>query len=245
MDKPKLLITGANGLIGNILWEGLADVYDLTGVDVDGGDDERISAADLSNYAEIEAVMQSTSPQYVIHLAADPWPDAGWESILKNNIVATRNIYESARVAGVKRVVFASSNHAVAGYEQQLPPGGKVTPQDPPRPVSYYGVSKAFGEAIAHMFFQSHQLESICLRIGSVREEDRPAEKQREKELWISHRDLVQLFQRSLEARVRFGIYFGISNNREAYLDIGSAIDELGYKPQDDSFAVSAPVDQV
>jgi nucleoside-diphosphate-sugar epimerase len=179
--------------------------------------------------------MQSVTPWYVIHLAANPSPTAVWESILKNNIIGTRNVYEAARTSGVKRVVYASSNHAVGGYEQGLEEGEKVTPQEPPKPVSYYGVSKVFGEGLANMYYQRYQLESICLRIGSVRRENHPAESQRERRIWISHRDLVQLFRTSLEAAVDFGIYFGVSGNSNTYLDISSAIAELGYRPQDNS----------
>jgi nucleoside-diphosphate-sugar epimerase len=236
MEKPKLFITGANGLIGNILWEGLAGTYELYGVDVEGGGDRNIAVADLSSPEEIESTMVAAGPHLLIHLAADPSPDANWESVLTNNIIATRNVYEAARKVGVKRVVFASSNHVVAGYEDDLPAGGKIAPQDPPRPVSYYGASKVFGEAVAHMYYECYGLESICLRIGAVQDNDQPAENLREKQLWISHRDLVYLFQRSLEARVGFGIYFGISDNRQTYLDIRNAVEELGYRPQDDSF---------
>jgi nucleoside-diphosphate-sugar epimerase len=154
---------------------------------------------------------------------------------LKNNIIGTHNVYEAARTAGVKRVVFASSNHAVGGYEQGLAEGEKVTTNDPPKPVSYYGVSKVFGEALANMYYQRYQLESICLRIGSVNKQNRPAESSRERRIWISHRDLVQLFHKSLEAKVGFGIYFGVSGNKDTYLDINNAIEELRYWPEDDS----------
>ena len=238
MQKPKLLITGANGLIGNILWKGLADSYDLYGVDLKAGDEERITLADISSFPEIEARLKSVVPRYLIHLAADPHPDAGWESILKNNIIGTRNVYAAARAAGVKRVVFASSNHVVDGYEQDLPPSGKVTVQDPPRPLNYYGAGKLFGEGLARMYYDRYQLESICLRIGSVRQSDLP-KGDREKKLWLSHRDLLQLFRKSLQAELGFGVYFGISDNRQAFLDIRNAIEELGYQPQDDSYSIN------
>jgi NAD+ dependent glucose-6-phosphate dehydrogenase len=234
MEKPKLLITGASGLIGNILWKGLADTYDLYGVDLKAGGKERITIADIASFPEIEGAIQSIAPRYVIHLAADPHPDAAWESILKTNIIGTRNVYAAARVAGVKRVVFASSNHVVDGYEQDLPPRGKVTIQDPPRPLNYYGAGKLFGEGLARMFYDRYRLESICLRIGSVRQSDRP-KSEREKKLWLSHRDLVQLFRKSLQAELGFGVYFGISDNRQAFLEIRNAIEELNYQPQDDS----------
>jgi NAD+ dependent glucose-6-phosphate dehydrogenase len=237
MEKPKLLITGANGLIGKILWKALADDYDLYGVDLKAGGEERIMVADIASFPEIEGIIKSVAPRYVIHLAADPHPDANWESILKNNIVGTRNVYAVARAAGVKRVVFASSNHVVDGYEQDLPESGKVTIQDPPRPLNYYGAGKLFGEGLARMFYDRYQLESICLRIGSVRQSDLP-KSEREKKLWLSHRDLVQLFRKSLQAEVGFGVYFGISDNRQAFLDIRNAIEELGYQPQDDSASI-------
>jgi NAD+ dependent glucose-6-phosphate dehydrogenase len=237
MQKPKLLITGANGLIGKILWKGLADTYDLYGVDFKAGGEKRIMVADIASFPQIEGAIQSIAPRYVIHLAADPHPNAAWESILKNNIIGTRNVFAAAQSAGVKRVVFASSNHVVDGYEQDLPASGKVTIQDPPRPLTYYGAGKLFGEGLARMFYDRYQLESICLRIGSVRQSDLP-KSEREKKLWLSHRDLVQLFRKSLQAEVGFGVYFGVSDNRQAFLDIHNAIEELGYQPQDDSASI-------
>jgi NAD+ dependent glucose-6-phosphate dehydrogenase len=234
MQKSKLLITGANGLIGNILWNGLADEYDLYGVDIKAGGEERITVVDIASFPELEESFKSISPRYLIHLAADPRPDAAWESILKNNITGTRNVYEAARAVGVERVVFASSNHVGDGYEQDLPESGKVTVQDPPRPLNYYGAAKLFGEGLARMYYDCYELESICLRIGAVRQSDLP-KGERVKKLWLSHRDLLQLFRKSLQAEVGFGVYFGISDNRQAFLDIGNAIQELGYQPQDDS----------
>jgi NAD+ dependent glucose-6-phosphate dehydrogenase len=119
MALEKLLITGASGVIGKILVPKLAQSYDVYSVDqkltpVPG----RLFKADLSDYEQIASVISTISDlRIIIHLAADANPDAAWQSVLKNNIVATRNLFEAAKEEGVKRIVFASSNHVTGGYE--------------------------------------------------------------------------------------------------------------------------------
>jgi nucleoside-diphosphate-sugar epimerase len=114
MALPKLLITGCNGLVGKILWENLKDTFDLYGLDISSGSaSEKILQADISEYKQVEsAFKQIPSLTYIVHLAGNPRMDADWDSVFINNIGGTKNIYEAARVFGVKRIVFASSNHA-------------------------------------------------------------------------------------------------------------------------------------
>jgi UDP-glucose 4-epimerase len=167
--------------------------------------------------------------------------DADWDSVFINNIGGTKNIYEAARVFGVKRIVFASSNHATGAYEgfppslhlQQAPK--RITTSDPIRPDGFYGVSKASGEAIARMYYELYDIESICLRIGSVTSANDPRVNPRYECTWLSHRDLAQLVKKSLLAEIKFGIYFGVSNNAKRFWDISNAEKELGYQPEDDA----------
>jgi len=181
--------------------------------------------------------------EYVVHLAADARSDAGWASVLSSNIVGARNVYEAARELHVRRVVFASSNHVTGAYEgfgenlhlhtQHEPT--KILTSDPIRPDGDYGVSKAFSEAVARYYCARWGIESICLRIGSVFRDDDPSKNARHRKTWLSHRDLVQLVRNSLTSNVVFGVYYGVSNNKGAFLDISQAREDLGYEPQDDA----------
>lgn len=237
----KLLITGSNGLIGGILWKSLADSFDLYGLDQQKQTDaQNVLQADISQPDQVEqAFRRIPDLTYVIHLAGDARVGADWDSAFHVNIGGTRNVYAAAQRHGVKRVVFASSNHVTGAYEG-FPPGlhtlqnvAMITTRDPIRPDGFYGVSKAAGEAIARMYFELHGLESICLRIGSVIREDNPAGNPRMQCTWLSHRDLVQLMRRSLLAEVKFGIYYGVSNNKNRFWNITDAERDLGYHPQD------------
>ena len=130
-----------------------------------------------------------------------------WETILQSNIIGCYNLFEAARRKGVKRVVFASSNHAVGFYPRYHRIGIDVTV----RPDSRYGVSKAFGEALGSLYADKHGLRVLCLRIGNVG--DKPLDKRR-LSIWISPEDLAQLVRIGLEhPDLRFEIFYGASNN--------------------------------
>jgi NAD+ dependent glucose-6-phosphate dehydrogenase len=243
MPLPKLLITGYAGLVGQVLWRGLADSFELYGMDIHKRESaDNVFQADISNPTEINAVFEQI-PQlsHVVHLAGDPRADADWESVLKNNIAGTRNLYEAARIHGVKRVVFASSNHVTGAYEG-FPPSlhtqsnpRLITPEDPIRPDGNYGVSKAAGEVLARMYYEFYGIESVCLRIGTVLNDDDPTRDPRHASTWLSHRDLVQLVKKSLLAKVPFAIYYGVSNNTKRFWDISNAQAEIGYRPESDA----------
>jgi nucleoside-diphosphate-sugar epimerase len=239
----KVLITGSSGLIGGILWKGLEDTYDLFGMDLHvAAAGVRASPADITRPEQVDAVFEKIPAlEYVIHLAGDPRVDADWDSAFHTNIGGTKNVYASAQRSGVKRVVYASSNHATGAYEG-FPPSlharekpGLVSVRDPVRPDGFYGVSKIAGEAIARMYYELYGLQSVCLRIGSVVKGDDPAYNPRLRSTWLSHRDLVQLVKCSLQADVGFGVYYGVSNNLRRFWDISGAERELGYHPQDDA----------
>jgi len=243
MGLPKLLITGSSGLIGKILWRNLAGQFDLYGVDICLSEQtDHLFRSDISNFEQVKTVFQGIMGlAYVVHLAGDSRADADWQSVFFNNINGTKNIYEMAKVSGVKRVIFASSNHVTGAYEG-FPPSlhNQTNPilisvQDPIRPDGNYGVSKAAGEAIARMYYDRYGIESICLRIGSVLKDDDPAKNARYQSTWLSHADLVQLIKKSLLAEIKFAIYYGVSNNRKRFWDISNAVAEIGYQPKDDA----------
>lgn len=244
MPKPKLLITGINGLIGRVICKPLERFYDICGLDITPPFSEQVFQADIADYQQVFQVFNAVTPvKHVIHLAAQSNPDTPWSPILRVNIEGTRNVYEAARESRVKRVVFVSSNHVTGAYEgfkphlrlHFEPEPTRISVRDPVRPDSDYGVSKAFGEVLARYYCARWGLESICLRIGSVLENNNPKTDPRFRRTWLSHRDLIHLVERSLHSNITFGIYYGVSNNKGAFWDISTARIELGYNPQDDA----------
>jgi len=261
--KKPVLITGAYGLIGNLLYAHLAaqpERYDVFGlaksvqpsartaaIQVTDIPAERLRLADLTDFAAVARAVAGVHT--IIHLAADPDGRAGWESVLASNIIGAHNLFEAARQAGVRRVVFASTNQVVFGYSTEEPFGAllsgrleEVDPQalrridhrQPTRPLSDYACSKVFGEALAHMYAYSHGLSCLCLRIGWVVSDD-SVPNPRAQTLWCSQRDIVQLLERCLNApdSLRFDVFFGQSDNRYNFVDIEHARQVLGYAPQD------------
>ena len=240
------LITGINGLIGTILRNAFHDAHDVYGIDLEGEFSDRVLSVDISNYQQTARALEQFRPmEAIIHLAGNPKVDASWESVLAANIIGTRNIFEAAREYQVPRVVYASSNHvtgAYHGFEPDLykytqPGPPMISPENPIRPDSDYGLSKAFGEAVARYYFDRWGIHAICLRIGSVLKNDDPTTESQNRRIWLSHRDLVQLVEKSLTSDVTFGIYYGISNNKDAFWDISNARADLGFEPVDDGSA--------
>jgi len=245
MSKNKLLITGINGRIGRLIREPLERSYQVWGCDLAGRFSERVMQVDMSWEDEMLGLFKRSGPfPLVIHLAADPRVDAPWDDVLRHNIIGTRHLYHAAQQSGTKRIVFASSNHATGAYEG-FPPQlhlkrdpHMISPADPIQPDSDYGVSKAFGETLARYYYERWDMDSICLRIGSVLEDDDPTKDPRTMKTWLSHRDLVQLVRKSLLADVGYGVYYGVSDNPGRFWDLSSARQELDYQPQDNAAEV-------
>lgn len=234
MIRPKILITGSKGLIGKILTGNLSDHFDIYGLDKNNGGDKHFKA-DVYNYADLDAVFSKlVSVDCIVHLAGDSRVDADWESVLINNIVGTRNIYECAKKHGIRKVVFGSSSHVTGAYGNSH----SITIQDPIRSDSDYGSSKAFGEIIARQYSDLYGIKSICLRIGWVMSDDDPTKNELALKMWLSHRDLVELMRRSILSDIHFGVYYGVSNNRERFWHISDAEKEIGYKPKDDAYSL-------
>src|SRR3990167_2582770 len=244
-NKPVVLITGSEGNVGSVLKRTLADQYEVYTMDKAGTESGRHQRVDLSNYPALQqAVTSIPHLDYIVHLGADPREDAPWESVLQNNIVGTANLYECALAQKVSKVIFASTTHVVGGYpgyprKIELIEGRKLTVDDPLKPDGYYARSKRLGELLTREYYLMHGLPSICIRIGTITSVDDPHHEERREpyiKLWSSHGDITQLVKLSLQhEEVPFGIYWGISNNTGAYLDISNAELELGYKPQDNS----------
>lgn len=237
--SEKILITGSEGLIGKVIEPELKKKYELYFLDIKEKKDSNYFKADIGKVEQLEGVFNKL-PQIdiIIHLAADPRPNASWRDVLNKNIIGTKNIYEMARKFEVDKVIYASSNHVTGAYEGLSKALYKkdnpkvVTVSDPIKPDSYYGTSKAFGEIIARQFNELYKIKSICLRIGAVVPDDKPKDL-RSKKIWLSYRDLKQIIERSIDSNIEYGIYYAISNNSNTYLDISNARQELKYKPQD------------
>jgi uronate dehydrogenase len=230
MDLKNILITGAAGSVGKTLREGLRGVYQVVRVSdiVDlgpAGPGEELNRAELADLADVEAACAGMDA--VIHLGAVS-REACFDEILGPNIIGVYNLFEAARRCGVKRVIFASSNHAVGFYEVGTPLGVV----EAARPDGFYGAAKAFGEGLAVLYHRKWGLESASLRIGSFRE--LPTEV-RHLSTWLSPRDMVQLVRCCLEAPVLgCAVLYGVSGNSRKWWNNPDA-DRLGYRPKDNA----------
>ncbi len=188
----------------------------------------------------------------VVHLAGDSRLKADWNSVYQNNILGTYNVFEASRQQGIKKIVFASSNHVTGLYEGDWPISSivrgdfegidktkipKVSHLSPPRVDSFYGASKLFGEGLGQYYSREYGVSVISLRIGTVRPYEWPMPSEtRFFATWLSHRDLVQLVEKSLEARgLTYDVFYGVSDNTWRFWDVSHAKDVIGYEPQDNA----------
>jgi uronate dehydrogenase len=221
-----VLVTGAAGGIGTRLRQLLKGVYpSLRLSDVkppaDLAPDETFVGADLADMAQVERVVADVNG--IVHLGGFS-VEGPWDTILQANIIGCYNLFEAARRHGVERVVFASSNHVVGFYPRQR----RIGTDAAVRPDSRYGVSKAFGEALAALYAYKHGLRVTSIRIGNFG--DAPVDRRR-LAIWISPEDLVQLIRIGLEhPDLRYEIFYGASFNERTWWDNASAY-AFGYRP--------------
>ena len=247
-------ITGASGHIGITLSEGLPDRYQFTlfynrrEIKTDLAGKHKTVKADFSKAAQVQGIFEGLDA--VIHLAADPLTEASWESIFHNNIIATYNVFEEARRAGVVKIVFASTNHTQHDYIGKTPltldrffapTMGFVKLSDPPAPDSYYGISKLFGENMGWYYSRRCGIQFISLRIGSTFPQDDPSiwkDTEREghaRATFLSKRDCVEAFTRALEVNTDFLLAYAISNNDRRFFDLTETKEKLGFYPKDNA----------
>jgi uronate dehydrogenase len=230
----RILLTGAAGSIGSRLRRLLPPHYELVLTDLeppaDLRPDETFIAADLDDAAAIERA--ASGVEGILHFGGQS-VEASWETVLKANIAGTYNLFEAARKQGVRRVVFASTNHVVGFY----PRAQTIGPQALPLPDSRYGVSKAFGEALGALYAYKYGLGVFCIRIGNVSE--RPKDERR-LAIWLKPEDLVSLIRIGLErGGLIYEVVYGASDNARSWWDNSRAI-ELGYRPEGKSEAYAS-----
>jgi uronate dehydrogenase len=227
-----VLLTGAAGKIGTALRERLPGYgWQLRGFDREPTPDGIVG--DITSTADLARAVGGV--RAVVHLAGQP-NEAPWPVIREANLEGTLRVFEAARQAGVPRLVYASSNHAV-GFTPLAPD----QPADlPPRPDTLYGVSKVFGEALGRYYADRYGMQVACLRIGTF--EPRPSHP-RALSTWLSPDDAARLVDACLRApQLEYALVWGVSANtrRSWSLDAGRA---LGYEPQDDAERYAAEVE--
>jgi uronate dehydrogenase len=226
----RILLTGAAGGLGKALRERLkanCNVLRLSDrLDFGpAGEREEVAVADLADADAVMSMMQGVDA--IIHLGGVS-VESPFNPILQANIIGAYNLYEAARKQGVKRVVFASSNHVTGFYKQSE----TITADQPARPDGLYGLSKAFGEDLSRLYFDRYGIETACVRIGSSFPEPRD---RRMLATWLSFDDLHRLITACLTTPVlAHTIIFGMSNNAVTWWD-NSRARHVGYVPQDSS----------
>lgn len=230
-----ILITGAAGDVGTHLRRELAGKYVLRLSDLrplKPAKGERFARADISNMTDALRITRGVDA--IVHLGGYS-VEGPWDGILSANIIGCYNVFEAARRNGVKRILFATSNHAVGFYPRAQTIDHRVYI----KPDGRYGVSKVFGEAIGSLYADKYGMQVFLMRIGNVN--PAPIDKRR-LSIWLSPRDLAQLVSIGIEhADIRFEIVYGVSNNTRSWYDNSNAY-RLGYKPVDDSEVYAAEV---
>ncbi len=248
--RKKVLVTGASGLIGQLVIDRLGDRYEFSGL-------SRRPVAGIAHIVaditDLDAVRRAcVGMDMVLHLAAETQDYDDWDKVMDVTMGGTLNLYRAAQEAGVGRVVFASAGSTMIGYEwyegspygalaagtlQQLPAdAAMIMHTDPPRPDTFYSVGKLFGENLARLFADRYGMSMLVIRVGAVLPDDRPT-LVRELPGYLSHRDLVSIIDRCLSAppELKFDIFHAISENRRRWRDTDHAKTVLGWQPVDSS----------
>lgn len=234
--QSPVLLTGAAGTIGRMVRPLLTDLgWELHCLDREPAGDSDVTSIDVLDAEALDAATVGCGS--VIHLAGIP-REAPLAEILEANVQGTQAVLDAALRRGIRRVVLASSNHAVGMWERETDVDLQVDIR--PRPDTFYGVAKVAAEALGQLYADRFGLEVVSLRIGTCRTEPR---NRRELATWLSPGDAARLLAASLSGEVRgHVIAYGTSANTRAWWDLSTAR-KLGYEPQDDAevFAESLP----
>ena len=248
MAKKKVLITGASGLIGGLVIERLGAKYDLSGLSRRPVAGIPHTQADVADRAAIQPAFADIHT--VLHLAAatDDSITERWETTMATTVNGTLNVYEAARQAGVRRVVFMSSGCVQLAYEwEEGSPYGKLAngPDDeipaswpivdltwPVRPDSPYAVGKLFGENLGRFYADKHGISTLVIRLGAVNKDDRPAIR-RQYPGFLSQSDCVQMIDKCISAPdgLRYDVFDAISENEWRWRSTDHSKEVLGWRP--------------
>jgi nucleoside-diphosphate-sugar epimerase len=249
-DKKKVLITGASGLVGGLVIEHLGDKYDISGLARRPVAGIKSLQVDITDAEAIKPAFEGIHT--VLHLAA---ATAGltdhWESTFPITVQGTLNVYEAAREAGVKRVVFMSSGNTQLGFMfDQSQPYWKlanmreddpdfptqwdmITIEDGPYPNNPYAVAKSFGENLGRLYSETHGISTLAIKLGGVLEENRP----HVRGIWpgfLDQMDAVDMIDRCISAPddLKYDVFNAISNNKWRWREIQHGADVLGWVPK-------------
>lgn len=243
--SQRILVTGMSGLIGAALRRRLEGRHELRALNRREVPDVPTHAADIADGEAIAPAFAGIDT--VVHLAAIADLHADYDAVRRHNLDGTYHVFEAARAAGVRRVVYASSGAVVAGYEREEPfkalAEGRydavperwpvLTHTDPVRPAGLYGCSKVWGEALARRYADAAAMSMLCVRIGHVTPGDRP-ESARDFSIWCSQDDIARLLEACIAAppELGFDVFFGVSDNRWSYRDMSHPREVLGFTAQ-------------
>ena len=241
VEKRKVLVTGGAGRIGGYFAQHHdPEKYELRLMIKGDETPEQIEAVkpfgeivtgDLADLDALKAFCAGMDT--VVHMAGDPSPSATFGDVLPVNIVGTYHVFAAAKAANCRRVIYASSIHAVSGYPSDV----QVKTHEPVNPGDIYGVSKCFGEALGRYMAEKEGVSAISLRIGAFQPEEKAYDPEAISimDAFVSHRDLHQLICRCIDDEtITYAVFHGVSNNRFKRLDISDARERLGYAPVDD-----------
>ncbi len=246
MTKPKVLITGASGLIGRLTLSALSDKYAFSALNRSAVSGIPWLQADIADAGAIKPAFQGMD--MVLHPAAETKDIQDWDKAMTTTVMGTLNVFRAAAEANVKRVVFMSTGSTMCGhewnddlpygklargdYDQVEAPWPLMTHLDPPRPDSPYGVGKLFGEAAGRWFADKCDMSVLCIRLGAVLDTDKP-KLLRHFPGFLSQADAVQMIDKCLSApmSLRYDIFDTISNNQYRWRDTQHARDALGWTP--------------
>jgi len=244
-ETKRILVTGMSGLIGGLAGLKLAERYEVRALNRRPVDGVETFQADITDLDAIRPAFEGIDT--VAHMAAY-LADGNSTEQIRVNVWGTYNVFEAAREAGVRRIVFASSGATVQNYELDEPflamgearysdipePRPLLTHLSPVRPRGLYGCAKLWGEALGRHYSEEYGMSVLCIRFGRVVEEDRPFDALHAAR-YLSHRDTAQIVEKCVDAPedVRFDIFYGVSDNRARFRDIEHAREVIGYVPQD------------
>ncbi len=226
-----VVVTGAAGGIGSVIVDQLGSRWRIRATDLRAGDG--VEALDVTDVERCHALFAGADA--VVHLAANPSPEADWDALAGPNVAGAYTVAAAARACHVRRLVLASSVQAMSGY----PEVWQRRAEDAPRPANLYGATKAWAEALGSWVAASSDTSVVAVRIGHFLAEPPAGEDAtpRNRAAWLSPDDCARLFQSAVECeRDGFVVVNGISANRYRFVDVESAGRDIGYAPMDDAW---------